>query len=429
MRGVKLSETAEVTRESLALLQRDLLGSALAHAATSPFYAARFSAGTRTLDGLPLTTKEDLRAAYPFGLLATRRQEIATYHESSGTSGEPTASYFSDDDWDDVTTRFVRNAVDLGEDDTVMVKTPYAMVTTAHQMHRAARSRGAMVVPADNRSSNMPYPRVVRLLHDVPVTVAWCMPTEALLWTAAARRIGLEPSTDFPAFRAFVVAGEALGTARKRRLERLWSARVFEDYGSTETGSLAGECREGALHLWADRFLPEVLDPETGRYALEGRGQLVITTFFRQAMPLVRYLLEDTVEIGSRACGCGSPLPTIRVLGRTSTRAVTQGRPVFASDLDESVFELTPSYGVLFYRARHDDRALELEVETDAEHATAAERELAERVEARLGVVATVRGVPRGTIVPEQRLLAETPFQKPRLLFSRDEDWSQAIAY
>ena len=63
----------------------------------APFYKnhlpkprARFDLGWWR--GLPLTTKDDLRDAYPFGLLATDRARIATYHESSGTTGTPTAS-------------------------------------------------------------------------------------------------------------------------------------------------------------------------------------------------------------------------------------------------------------------------------------------------------------------------------------------------
>lgn len=420
---------ATIDRQELRSLQEHLLTTALAHAAKSPFYAARIPRGAR-LEDLPLTTKADLRAAYPFGFLATDRRRLATYHESSGTSGEPTASYFTDGDWDDVASRFARNAVDLSDADTVLVKTPYAMVTTAHQMHRAARLRGALVVPADNRSTAMPYPRVVRLLRDIPVTVAWCMPTEALLWIAAARLAGLDPSRDFPALRALVVAGEPLSRARKQRIGELFSARVFEDYGSTETGSLAGECARGKLHLWTDRIVAEVHDPVTGRFARKGAGQLVITTLFREGMPLVRYDLEDSVVIDDAPCACGSSLPTIHVQGRTTTRAITAGKPVFAGEIDEAVFLLDRDYDVLFHRSRWSASSLEIEFEIDGGSAReAAERDLEGLLDARLGIRAVARGVPRGTIVSPARLLAEAPFQKPTFLFGPDEDWSAALAY
>ncbi len=44
------------------------------------------------IDTLPLTTKEDLREAGIFGHLAVDKKKIAQYHESTGTTGEPSAS-------------------------------------------------------------------------------------------------------------------------------------------------------------------------------------------------------------------------------------------------------------------------------------------------------------------------------------------------
>lgn len=97
--------------------------------------------GIDGLSGLPVTGESDLRDAYPFGLPAVERERPATYHESSGTSGAPTASYFTDGDWEDVADQSARSRLGLGPADTVMVRPPYAMLTTGHQAHRAARAR------------------------------------------------------------------------------------------------------------------------------------------------------------------------------------------------------------------------------------------------------------------------------------------------
>ncbi|MGH3801315.1 MAG: phenylacetate--CoA ligase family protein, partial [Pseudonocardiaceae bacterium] len=265
-------------------LQDKRLPEALVLALRSPFHRRRLDARNppstvQDLADVPLTTKQDLRDHYPWGMLAVPKEELATYHESSGTSGKPTPSYFTEADWHDVIGRFSRSAIDLTPSDTVMVRTPYSMLTTAHQAHQAARLCGATVVPADNRSLVMPYSRVIKALHELAVSVAWCLPSECLLWVAAARAAGLRPERDFPALRGFLLAGEPLTQARRARIQHLWGGiPVLQDYGSTETGSLAGECPDGRLHLWADRFLAEVYDPETGRSLREGSGQLVITT-------------------------------------------------------------------------------------------------------------------------------------------------------
>jgi phenylacetate-CoA ligase len=413
--------------DELHRLQAARLPLALAAARRAPFYRAHLPDGPRgehDWHTLPLTTKDDLRASYPLGMLAIEQEELATYHESSGTTGEPTPSYLTDDDWDDIATRYARSAVNLGRRDAVLVNTPYSMLTTAHQMHRAARLRGALVVPAGNRTWNMPYARVVRLLRELPITVAWCVPTNALLIAAAARRAGHDPARDFPRLRAFLVAGEALSRARRARITEIWGGKaVFEDYGSTETGSLAGECARGRMHFWADRLYGEVMDPETGRSARYGTGQLVVTPLYRQAMPLIRYALEDTVEMSRDGCTCAWKLPTIQVLGRSATHVVVQGQPLFPSELEEAVYSLPLEHGVLFWRARHDPRSLEIQIEAEPAYRAGAAEALAHEVHRRLGISARVEAVDPGTIVPLERLDQQAPSLKPSYLFPSAAGW------
>ncbi|WP_428266992.1 phenylacetate--CoA ligase family protein [Haliangium sp.] len=413
--------------DELHRLQSARLSEVFHRARTAPFYRARLPELEPAPDAwhsLPVTTKADLRAAYPFGMLAVDREQLATYHESSGTTGEPTSSYLTDGDWDDIASRYARTGIDLGRGETVLVNTPYSMLTTAHQMHRAARLRGALVVPAGNRTWNMPHARIVRMLRDLPISVVWSVPTNTLLVAAAARLLGYDPGSDFPTLRAFLVAGEALSEARRARISELWGGKaVLQDYGSTETGSLAGECSHGRMHLWADRLYCEVVDPVTGESARYGVGQLAITPLYRQAMPLVRYLLEDTVEVARTPCDCGWALPVVRVLGRSGTRIEVQGRPLFPSELEAAVYSLPMQYGVLFWRARHDPHSLEVEVEAEPSWARAAAAGLTDEIHHRLGISAKVRSVAPGTIVSQDHLREATITLKPSYLFPAHEGW------
>ncbi|WP_305784002.1 phenylacetate--CoA ligase family protein [Symbioplanes lichenis] len=296
-------------------------------------------------------------------MLAVDRREVATYHESSGSSGTPTASYYTDEDWLDLTERFGRKHVGIGADDTFLVRTPYALMITGHLAHAAARAAGATVVPADNRSLATPYAKVVRLVHDLGVSLTWSLPTDVLVWAAAAERAGYRPDRDFPALRALFVGGETLSPARRTRIAEIWNTTVVEEYGATETGSLAGECPYGRLHLWADRAIFEVHDPRTGRISAAGRGQLVVTPLYREAMPLLRYAIADEVDISDGdGCPCGWALPVVRILGRGGvgsaggdgvTGSADESGPVPVQiDLEEQVFRLPREYGVMFWRAR-----------------------------------------------------------------------------
>jgi phenylacetate-CoA ligase len=272
----------------------------------------------------------------------------------------------------------------------------------------------------------MPLSRVVRVLHDLGVTLTWSLPTETLLWAAAARAAGYEPGRDFPALRALFVAGEPLSPARRARIAELWGVPVIEEYGSTETGPLAGQCPEGRLHLWADRALFEVHDPESGRGGPYGRGQLVVTMLGREAMPLLRYNLEDEVEISPPGCACGWTLPTVRVLGRSAFQfphGVTQ------FGLEELVFSLPAEYGVMFWRARSDTDRLRVELEVEGDHAALACAELTDAIRGRWPMSVSVVGVPPGRLVPRRVLTDPADLVKPRGLFGPGEDWDRGLLY
>ncbi len=423
------------SREELLRLQLEQLPRAVEHARRAPFYRTRLPGGPAPrnlaqLAKLPLTTKEDLRDAYPFGFLAVPMERLATYHESSGTSGEPTASYLTERDWMDSTSRFGRSAVALTPSDVLMVKTPYSMMQTGHIAHYTGRRKGATIVPADHRSSNMPYSRAVRLLHDLPVTVVWCVPTDCLLWAAAARHAGHAPEVDFPALRAFLVAGEALSHAKRRRIEETWGgARVIEDYGSTETSTIAGECPEGNLHIWADRVIAEVCDPQTGESAQEGVGRLVITPLHREAMPLVRYDLGDLVRVSSSPCACGWNLPTIRVLGRAAEQLPVQGTPLSQVQLEELVFRLPQAFAVMFWRARCTPSSLHVQMEVAPGSEQAACSHLTEAIAEHLHIRADVEPLAPGTLVPASVLEDRGLKSKPRYLVQENEDLSHALLY
>ncbi|MCC3761596.1 AMP-binding protein [Glycomyces sp. TRM65418] len=419
--------------EELRGLQNEQLARIFDTAAKSPFYAERLQSGIGFdrdgLETLPVTTKQDLRDNYPFGMLAVDKAELATYHESSGTAGTPTPSYYTGDDWIDLAERYARKIVPIGPDDTFLVRTPYALMITGHLAQAAARLEGATVVPGDNRSLAMPYSRVVRVLRDLEVSLTWSMPTEILLWTAAVRAAGGDPATDFPALRAFFVGGEPLSPARRARITEIWGVPVVEEFGSTETGSLAGQCERGRLHLWADRAIFEVHDTETGRIAPAGRGQLVVTPLYRKAMPLLRYDLADLVEVSWDACDCDWVLPTVKILGRAAFGYPVGDARVTQHQVEELVFSLPASYEVLFWRAQaHPDR-LEVEIEVPGEHREAACGELSAAIADTLGANAQVTGVPVGTLVPHETLTAIRDVVKPRSLFGADEDWGKAILY
>lgn len=409
-------------------LQNERIVEQLRRAARSRFYADRLSTDP-DFAAVPMTTKEELGANYPDGMLAVPMAEVESYFESSGSDGRPTPAFYTERDWLDLTDRFARKTTGIGPGDVFFVRSPYALGLAAHLAHQTGRRCGATVIPGDNRSSVIPYPRVVRVLHDLGVTLTWSNPTDCLLWAASARRLGLEPSRDFPSLRALYVGGEPMSPARRATIARLWQVPVIDEYGCTEVGSLGGRCPADALHLWADRVKPEVYDPGAGTISDEGDGELVVTPLFSEAMPLIRYNLHDWVTISTDPCPCGWILPRVDIRGRAEQGYPVGGARITQMALEQLVFSLPDELGVWFWRSRAERDRLLIQIEVDDQSRKEARGTLVDAVQKTFGVAVTVEALPLGSLVPDALLVNAQQSVKPRSLFGPGESWNQAVVF
>lgn len=383
----------------------------------TPHFAERF-AGVDVrrlgdLAGLPLTTKEDLRAASPFGAIAVPRADLFQYHESFGTTGAVVSSWLTRADFEAYAHQINQGDLDFGPEDLVVNKFPYAISVPAHIVKLAAQNRGACVVSASSLSPVCPYTRALELMQKLQATVLTCLPTEATLLAAAARAIGLDPARDF-SLRAIGCAGELLTDARRRRLEATWQCKVYNYFGTTETGNLAADCREGNMHLAWDHFLFEVIDEHSHEVLPMGQaGMPAVTTLTREAMPLVRYVLTDSVSLeDGRSCGCGRQSPIVHHYGRDLYRFPFQGRRVSVAELEDRMFRL-PSQAVgdvwmvvvtpekIFFRTEA--------VQPDAVVYRDAERQIADE----MGLPLEIDAVAPGTLFPTEILLEPALKGKP----------------
>ena len=103
-------EIETMPREQLRELQLQRLKKTVSIAANSPYYKKVFQEHGITADSIrsvedirkiPFTTKADMRANYPFGLVAgDMREDGVRIHSSSGTTGTPTVIVHSQHDLD-----------------------------------------------------------------------------------------------------------------------------------------------------------------------------------------------------------------------------------------------------------------------------------------------------------------------------------------
>lgn len=406
--------------EQVRRYQLDRLRDTVARAARSPYYGPRLAgARVETLDDLrrlPITSKEDARAASPFGLLAVEPEQLFQYHESYGTTGTPTSSWLTRQDFLNYAQQINHAAADLRPGDRVLVRFPYAISVPAHIVTQAARERGACVVPVSSRTAISPYPRVIDLLAKLQATVIGCLPMEAIWLAETARQYGKDPARDFPHLRAFLVAGELLSDARRARIEALWNARVFNLYGCTEAGNIAAECEAGQLHLSWDHHFLEVLDERTWEPVSPGElGTAVLTTLTREAMPLVRFVLGDYVRLRDGTCPCGRTAPVVEHLGRDLNRFDFGGRRYFVRELEDRL--LTAPVQALGNLWLLDVRPNEVRFRVEAEWPDEAlYRRLEGRVRDELGLPLVIDPAAPGSLLDRARLVRVEPVGKPRVV-------------
>lgn len=408
-------------RERIAAWQLERLRESLARAKRSSFYAERWDdapvASFDDLAALPLTTKEDLRAHSPFGLVAVPPEELSQYHESYGTTGTPASSWMTRGDLDNYAAQINHTAVDFRPGERVLVRFPYAISVPAHIFTLAARQRGSCAVPAGSRTSITPYRRVIDLLGKLQVAVMGCLPTEAIWLAETARLLGRDPSRDFPHLRAICAAGELLSDARRRRIAALWNARVYSMYGCTEAGNMAADCAYGRLHLSWDHFLMETLDDRLERPVPPGElGTAVVTTLTREAMPLVRFVLGDAIRIvPDHGCPCGRQAPVIEHFGRDLNRFAFAGRSYFVRDLEQRLLAAPAEQigNLWLVEVRSTDVCFRAEAERPDE---AVNRRLEQQVRGDLGLPLAIETVPPGKLMDRRRLLDVDAVGKPRVV-------------
>jgi phenylacetate-CoA ligase len=335
-------------RAQITSWQFDRLNETLRRCARdSPFYRERLADPDLPdrvdtpgdLARLPFTTKRDLRAGYPFGFLAVPRQELIRYGESTGTTGNPTSSFITYEDWV-YGNVWVERALahSFGPGDLVMVAIPYELTFASYDIDRALEALGTAVVAVGALNQVCPFDRAVQMLHRIRPTALVCTPSRALRFHDTSLRLGLDPLD--VGLKTLLTVGETCSPARMGRIARMLGVGVVNAYGSTETNSLALPCPAGRIHLTEDRHFFEVIDPETDEPRPDGtRGELVVTSLISRAMPLIRYRTGDLVVIETSPCPCGERLRVLTHYGRVDDRLEVAGVVVHRMDLEQVLLD------------------------------------------------------------------------------------------
>jgi len=299
----------------------------------------------RALAALPPVSKADLRRAGTRALDYGEQRPEWYASSSSGSTGEPFRVYYEPRAW--ATLKYLvklraRIACGLEPTDRVALldAIPPGPPPTAAPAWRWARI-----------SVLQPASAVADALHAFDPDVLYGLPSALL----DAGRVLQAQNRQIP-LRAIFTSGELLHPALRQDLTEVFSAPVYDVYGTSETKEIAWECPRGGMHINSDVVHLDAVD-DLGHSVPAGvEGDLLATVLVNRAMPLLRYRTGDRGILRSSRCACGCSMPLLGVVtGRSADMLTFQGGRRISPYALTCAIERIP--GVVRYQVSQLDQA------------------------------------------------------------------------
>ena len=354
---------------------------------------------TADLHKLPFLTKDDLREAYPYGLLGKPLSECVRIQSTSGTTGKRVVAFYTQHDvdlWEDCCARAIM-AVGGDKEDVCQVAYGYGLFTGGAGLHGGAHKVGCLTLPMSSGNTD----RQLQFMTDLGSTILCCTPSYAAYLSESIHERGLR---DQIKLKAGIFGAEAWSQKMREDIQNSLGIKAYDIYGLTEISGpgVAFECEEQTgMHVNEDHFIAEIIDPETGEVLPEGaKGELVFTCITKEAFPLLRYRTRDICVLSRKPCSCGrTHVKMSKPMGRSDDMLIVKGVNVFPSQIEAVLLEqgYPANYQIIVDRVNHSD-TLEVMVEMTPENfsdslakVTSMEKSLVAALKAMLGIYAKVR--------------------------------------
>ncbi len=351
------------------------------------------------LHKLPFITKDDLREAYPFGLLGAPLEDCVRIHSTSGTTGKRVVAFYTQSDidlWDDCCARALV-AAGATNKDIVHVAYGYGLFTGGFGLNGGSHKVGCLTLPMSSGNTD----RQIEFMCDLGSTILCCTPSYASYLGETITEKGLK---DKIKLKAGIFGAEAWTEEMRRDIENTLGIKALDIYGLTEiTGpGVSYEClAQKGMHINEDHFIAEIINPKTGEVLPYGeKGELVFTCITKKGFPMLRYRTKDICVLNAEPCECGRTFIRMsKPMGRSDDMLIVKGVNVFPSQIETVLLNkgYPANYQIVVSRENHSD-ILEVNVEMTPEmfsdslrEISTREKELVEALKAMLGIYAKVR--------------------------------------
>ena len=351
------------------------------------------------LPKLPFLTKDDLRDAYPYGLLAVPLKDAVRIQSTSGTTGRRVVAFYTQEDidlWDECCARAIVAAGGTNED-VVHVCYGYGLFTGGPGLNGGSHKVGSLTLPMSSGNTD----RQIQFMCDLGSTILCCTPSYAAYLGESINERGLKNQIKL---KAGIFGAEAWTEEMRRDIEKSLGIRAYDIYGLTEISGpgVSFECSEQTgMHINEDHFIAEIIDPITGEVLPEGeKGELVFTCITKKAFPLLRYRTRDICTLSRKKCSCGrTHVKMSKPMGRSDDMLIIKGVNVFPSQIETVLLNkgYAANYQIIVDRMNNSDQ-LEVQVEMTSNmfsdsmaQVAEKEQELVNALKAMLGIYAKVK--------------------------------------
>jgi phenylacetate-CoA ligase len=297
----------------------------------------------------------------------------------------------------------------------------YGLFTGGLGFHYGGERVGAAVIPTSTGNTK----RQLMLIQDIGTTVITCTPSYTLILAEAAAEIGMDMR--LTKLRLAICGAEPWSEQMRTEIEAKLPIKAMDIYGLTEVvgPGVSVECpHRCGMHIFEDHFLPEIVDPQTGaRLPYGQKGELVLTTLTKEALPVIRFRTRDIASLSAEPCQCGRTLVRMtKVTGRTDDMLKIRGVNVFPSQIESILLQvegIEPHYLIIVDRERHlDDLEIWIEVSEavfsdEMRKMEALQKKVKDEVEATLGIGVRIKLV-------EPKSIARTEGKAKRVMDRRE---------
>ena len=332
-------------REEMIQLQNERLRQQVRHVWEDvPYYRKKMEEkgltpeDIQTIDDLhklPFLSKDDLREAYPYGLLGRPLRDCVRIQSTSGTTGKRVVAFYTQKDidiWEECCARAIVAAGGTNED-VCQVSYGYGLFTGGPGLNGGSHKVGCLTIPTSSGNTD----RQIMFIQDLQATILCCTPSYAAYLGERMKEMGLGPD-DIP-LKAGIFGAEAWSEEMRRDIEKTMGIKAYDIYGLTELSGpgVSFECSDQkGMHINEDHFIAEIIDPDTGEVLPEGeQGELVFTSIDKEAFPLLRYRTRDICVLTREKCPCGRTHVRMRKpRGRSDDMLIIRGVNVFPSQIE-----------------------------------------------------------------------------------------------